>query len=107
VLEAAQARGLLSPEHFTGDGTLLEAWASHKSFRPQDEPPPPDGVGRKPSRDFRGERRSNVTHASTTDPDLRQLRHRGRERVAWIVSVTHTTYNLVRRRSLIGLAVCA
>jgi transposase len=239
VLHLAQRRGLLSQEHFTVDGTLLEAWASHKSFRPKDGPPaPPDGPDRNPSLDFRGERRSNVTHASTTDPDtrlarksnhgaarlsyqasvlmdnrhglivatdvrspgyhaereaaiellatlpprarqrtlgadkgydaatwiaavrtlrvtphvapnihatkptsaidarttrhpgyavsqrkrklveqsfgwsktiglLRQLRHRGRERVAWIVSFTHTVYNLVRLRSLIGLGTCA
>lgn len=61
VLHAAQTRGLLSNEHFTVDGTLLDAWASHKSFRPKDEPPPPDGLGRNPSRDFRGEQRSNTT----------------------------------------------
>jgi transposase len=237
VLRVAQARDLLSNEHFTVDGTLLDAWASHKSFRPKDEPPPPDGLGRNPSRDFRGEQRSNATHASTTDPDarlarksnhgaarlsyqasvlmdnrhrlivatdvrspsyhaegegaiellamlpprqrrrtlgadkgydhtdvitairalnvtphvapnihatkprsaldtrttrhlgyqqsqrkrklveqsfgwsktlglLRQLRHRGRDRVAWIVSFTHAVYNLVRLRTLIGLGVC-
>ena len=74
VLRTAQTRGLLSNEHFTVDGTLLEAWASHKSFRPKDEPPPPDGLGRNPSRDFRGEPRSNATHASTTDPDARLYR---------------------------------
>ena len=76
VLRAAQAKGLLSHEHFTVDGTLLEAWASHKSFRPKDEPPgpPPAGAGRNPSVDFRGERRSNATHASTTDPDARLVR---------------------------------
>jgi len=76
VLRAAQAKGLLSHEHFTVDGTLLEAWASHKSFRPKDEPPapPPDGASRNPSVDFRGERRSNTTHASTTDPDARLVR---------------------------------
>jgi transposase len=76
VLRAAQAKGLLSHEHFTVDGTLLEAWASHKSFRPKDEPPAPpsEGAGRNPSVDFRGERRSNTTHASTTDPDARLVR---------------------------------
>jgi transposase len=77
VLRAAQAKGLLSHEHFTVDGTLLEAWASHKSFRPKDAPPPApptDGPGRNPSLDFRGERRSNATHASTTDPDARLAR---------------------------------
>ncbi len=76
VLRAAQTKGLLSHEHFTVDGTLLEAWASHKSFRPKDEPPAPptEGTGRNPSVDFRGERRSNTTHASTTDPDARLVR---------------------------------
>jgi transposase len=77
VLRAAQAKGLLSHEHFTVDGTLLEAWASHKSFRPKDGPtddPPAAGAGRNPSVDFRGERRSNATHASTTDPDARLVR---------------------------------
>jgi transposase len=76
VLRAAQAKGLLSHEHFTVDGPLLEAWASHKSFRPKDEPsgPPAAGAGRNPSVDFRGERRSNATHASTTDPDARLVR---------------------------------
>ena len=79
VLRAAHAKGLLSHEHFTVDGTLLEAWASHKSFRPKDEPPnpprdAPGGAGRNPSVDFRGERRSNATHASTTDPDARLAR---------------------------------
>jgi len=71
VLAAAKARRLLSDEHFTIDGTLLEAWASHKSFRPKDErPSPPDDPGNA-GVDFRGQRRSNATHASTTDPDSR------------------------------------
>jgi len=69
----AQARGarLLSDEHFTVDGTLLEACASLKSFRRKGERvPPPDDPG-NPSVDFHGERRSNTTHASTTDPESR------------------------------------
>jgi transposase len=69
----AQARGarLLSDEHFTVDGTLLEACASLKSFRRKGDPvPPPDDPG-NPTVDFHGERRSNTTHASTTDPDSR------------------------------------
>ena len=79
VLRTAHTQGLLSHEHFTVDGTLLEAWASQKSFRPKDEPPAPppppaDGAGRNPSVNFRGERRSNATHASTTDPDARLTR---------------------------------
>ena len=68
--QAAQA-GLLSDEHFTVDGTLIEAWASLKSFRPTDTPPPSGGVGRNPEVDFHGERRLNQTHASTTDPEAR------------------------------------
>jgi len=74
VVGQARAQGLLSAEHFTVDGTLIEAWASLKSFRPKDETPadrpPPDDPG-NPSVDFHGERRSNATHASTTDPDAR------------------------------------
>jgi transposase len=56
--QAAQA-GLLSDEHFTVDGTLIEAWASLKSFRPKDAPPPSGGSGRNPEVDFHGERRLN------------------------------------------------
>jgi transposase len=71
VRAEAKHRRLLSDEHFTVDGTLLEAWASHKSFRPKDAPPaPPDDPGNA-GVDFRGQRRSNATHASTTDPDSR------------------------------------
>jgi transposase len=72
--QAAQA-GLLSDEHFTVDGTLIEAWASLKSFRPKDNPPPPaGGAGRNPEVDFHGKRRLNQTHASTTDPEARLFR---------------------------------
>ena len=72
--QAAQA-GLLSDEHFTVDGTLIEAWASMKSFRPKDNSPPPaGGPGRNPEVDFHGERRLNQTHASTTDPEARLFR---------------------------------
>jgi len=67
-------RGLLSDEHFTVDGTLVEAWASLKSFKRKDAPPAlPDDPG-NPTVDFHGERRSNTTHASTTDPDARLAR---------------------------------
>ena len=70
VVEQARVKGLTSDEHFTVDGTLLEAWASLKSFQPkQDKPaPPPDDPG-NPTVNFRGERRSNETHTSKTDPD--------------------------------------
>jgi len=70
VLLHAETERLLSDEHFTVDGTLLEAWASHKSFRPRDEDPPPPAGG-NPSVNFRAERRLNDTHQSTTDPDAR------------------------------------
>jgi transposase len=74
-LHADTAR-LLSDEHFTVDGTLLEAWASHKSFKPRDTPPPdgPGAGGGNPMVDFRGQRRTNATHQSTTDPDARLYR---------------------------------
>ncbi len=67
VLE--RAKPYLSDEHFTVDGTQIEAWASHKSFRRKDGGQPPEGSGREA--DFHGERRSNDTHQSTTDPDAR------------------------------------
>jgi transposase len=92
VLRVAHAQGFLSHEHFTVDGTLLEAWASHKSFRPKDplQPPPSsDDPGPNPSVDFRGERRSNATHASTTDPDARLARktNHGAARLSYQASV--------------------
>jgi transposase len=65
--------GLLSDEHVTVDGTLLEAWASQKSFQRKDgtDPPPDEPASRNPTVNFRGEPRANHTHASTTDPDAR------------------------------------
>jgi transposase len=68
VAQARKAK-LLSDEHFSVDGTLIEAWASIKSFQPKDGPKPP--VGRNDERDFHGEQLKNETHASTTDPDAR------------------------------------
>jgi hypothetical protein len=91
VLDEARRRGLLSDEHVTVDGTLLESWASLKSFRPKpqaeagehqqadpsehrgDDPPSAAG-GRNPDVDFHGQKRSNATHTSTTDPDARLMR---------------------------------
>jgi transposase len=73
VLAQAREHNLLSDEHFTVDGTLIEAWAGQKSFKWKDSAPPaapPDDPG-NPSIDFRGERRTNATHASTTDPEAR------------------------------------
>jgi transposase len=75
VLDAARAQGLLSTEHFTVDGTLLEAWASQKSFRPRDDQGGGDDPDRgNPTVNFRGTPRRNATHQSTTDPDARLAR---------------------------------
>lgn len=72
VLAQARERKLLSDEHFTVDGTLIEAWAGQKSFKRKDQPPqPPSDGSRNPSVDFHGESRANETHQSTTDPDSR------------------------------------
>src|SRR2546426_3275149 len=70
VVAQAQAKGLTSDEHFSVDGTLLEAWASAKSFQPKEgkSDPPPDDPG-NPTVNFRGERRSNETHESKSDPE--------------------------------------
>ena len=77
VLSQARVVNLLSDEHFSVDGTLIEAWASHKSFQRKDRPtPPPDDPG-NPTVDFHGENRSNETHESTTDPDARLARKSG------------------------------
>lgn len=74
VMDQARRAGLLSSEHFSVDGTLIRAWASHKSFVPKDGPPP-DKTGSRgnPEVDFKQQRRSNDTHASTTDPDARLM----------------------------------
>ena len=76
VVERARSQGLTSDEHFTVDGTLLEAWAGAKSFqRKKGKTPPPDDPG-NPTVNFHGENRSNDTHASKTDPDA-QLARKG------------------------------
>src|SRR5947208_3336690 len=92
VLGEARAGQLLSDEHFTVDGTLLEAWASHKSFRPVDpvgkdndqEPKPPAARWdeNNPTVNYRGEKRTNQTHCSTTDPQEKAETNRGSLRVA-------------------------
>jgi len=99
VVAQARERGLLSDEHFTVDGTLVEAWASLKSFKRKDAPPaPPDDPG-NPTVDFHGERRSNTTHASTTDPDAR-LARKGNAQEA---KLCYTGHVLMENRN--GLAV--
>jgi transposase len=81
VLGLARSKDLLSDEHFTVDGTMIEAWASHKSFRPKD-----GGSSDAGGRHFRGEKRSNETHQSTTDPEARLYRrtHQGEAKLAYL-----------------------
>ena len=74
LMKLGQVKQLLSSEHFSVDGTLIEAWASMKSFRRKDGSGEPPGPGRNGERNFRKERRSNETHASTTDPDAKLYR---------------------------------
>jgi transposase len=71
VLAAIRTEGLLSDEHFTVDGTLLEAWASQKSFRPKDDDRTPPDDPKNPTVNFHGQPRRNATHQSTTDPEAR------------------------------------
>jgi transposase len=98
ILLHADRDQLLSDEHFTVDGTLLEAWASHKSFQPRDEEPPAGGGG-APTGEFRGQRRRNTTHRSTSDPDAR-LYKKARGRAAQLGYLGHV---LMEHRS--GLIV--
>jgi transposase len=75
VVAQARAQGLLSSEHFSVDGTLVRAWASLKSFVPKDGPPPPaSGSKSNPEVNFRGDKRTNETHESRTDPESRLFR---------------------------------
>jgi hypothetical protein len=79
VIALAEQAGLTSDEHFSVDGTLIEAWASQKSFKPKSaqgggEDDPGAGGGRNAEVDFKGQKRRNDTHASTTDPEARLYR---------------------------------
>src|SRR5438045_263424 len=90
IVVAADRLGLLSDDHFTVDGTLIEAAASLKSFRPRDEPSadqPPDDPG-NPTVNFHGQKRSNATHQSTTDPEAR-LAKKGRGKEAHLAYGAH------------------
>ena len=100
LLADPKVKRLLSHEHFSVDGTLLKAWASMKSFRPKDgSGNPPDG-GRNGEQDFRGEKRSNETHESTTDPDARLYRKsNGQES-----RLCYMGHAIMENRN--GLAVC-
>lgn len=74
VVRQAKLRKYVSSDHFSVDGTLLNAWASHKSFKPKDGPPSDPPAGRNVEVQWHGEKRSNETHASTTDPEARLYR---------------------------------
>ena len=74
VVRQAKLRRYVSSDHFSVDGTLLNAWASHKSFKPKDGTPPPPSAGRNTEVQWHGQKRSNDTHASTTDPEARLYR---------------------------------
>jgi len=92
ILEQAKRKRLLSNEHFTVDGTLIEAWASIKSFKPkdpQDGPPSGNGGGKNDSVDFKGKKLSNETHGSDTDPDARLYR-KGKTKEAKLCYQGHT-----------------
>ena len=101
VVGQARAAHLMSHDHFTVDGTLIEAMASLKSFRRKDEKPedrePPDDPG-NPTVNFHGEKRSNDTHASTTDPEARLARKKGKES-----KMSYSAHALMENRS--GLIV--
>jgi transposase len=102
VLAQPRVKRLISSDHFSVDGTLIEAWASMKSFKPKDggkdDPPPPSG-GRNGEVDFKGQKRSNQTHESTTDPEARLYR-KGPGMEARLCFIGHT---LMENRS--GLIV--
>jgi transposase len=101
VLQLPEVRRLLSQEHFSVDGTLIQAWASMKSFRRKDGTDEPPGPGRNGERDFHKDKRSNQTHASTTDPDARLAKKSaGKE-----AKLAYTGHLLMENRS--GLVVDA
>ena len=92
IRSQAEAHKLLSREHFSLDGTLIEAAAALKSLRPLEESedePPPGGGGRNPEVDWRGERRSNATHRSATDPEAR-LARKGNSQAAKLCYAGHS-----------------
>ena len=97
IVEQAREQRLLSEAHFSVDGTLLEAWASVKSFRPSDGDPPSGDGGRNPEVDFHGERRSNETHRSTTDPEAK-LAKKGKGKEAGLCFGAHVLMTIGRSR---------
>jgi transposase len=101
LMEHKQLRKLLSDEHFSVDGTQIVAWASMKSFKAKDGSDDPSGPGRNGERDFHGERPSNATHVSSTDPEA-QLYRKGRGKEAKLSFMGHA---LMENRT--GLVVAA
>lgn len=99
ILADPQVKPLLSTEHFSVDGTLIEAWASMKSFRAKNSSGEPPSPGRNGERDFHGEKRSNETHASTTDPDARLYKKSPRQSA----TLCHMGHVVVENRN--GLVV--
>ena len=99
VLSLASRQELLSEEHFSADGTLIQAWASQKSYRPKDEDDePPSGKGRNAEANFHGEKRGNSSHESKTDSDARMAKKSpGKE--AKLAYMGHTV--MVNRHGLI------
>jgi transposase len=103
VLAQPRVKRLLSSDHFSVDGMLIEAWASMKGFRPKDgSDEPPADSGRNAQADFRGEKRSNATHASTTDPDAR-LSRKGPGKAATLCFMAHA---LMENRSGLLVGAC-
>jgi hypothetical protein len=101
LMDHKELRGLLSDEHFSVDGTQIAAWASMKSFKAKDGSSDPPGPGRNGERDFHGEKRSNASHVSTTDPEA-QLYKKGPGKEAKLSFIGHA---LMENRS--GLIVAA
>jgi transposase len=94
VVKRIKGSGFLSDEHFTVDGTLIEAWASMKSFRPKDGDPKGGPSGKNPSVDFHNEKRSNLTHESVTDPEARLLKKaKGKE-----AKLCHALHTIMENR---------
>ncbi len=101
VLGMAKQRKLLSDEHFSVDGTLIDAWASHKSFRPKDDDDNQSGGSGGCEKDFHDEKRSNKTHRSTTDPDAELMKKaKGKE-----ARLSYGVHHLMENRNCLVVGV--
>jgi hypothetical protein len=103
IVHEAVVEGYASTDHFTVDGTLIRSWASMKSLKPKDGPEPPhcDEDPGNPSVDFHGQKRTNATHASTSDPEARLMR-KGRGQPAYLC---HSGHVLMENRHGLCMAV--